>query len=448
MLARVRCIALMGWILLVTLIVPAATASTPATVYIAEVDGVINPAAADYIRRAIDSAEEQGGQALVLVLNTPGGLVDSTWEIAEAMLNARIPIIVYVAPEGAYAGSAGVFITYAAHIAAMAPNTNIGAAHPVAGGGEDIGEDLREKVTNDAVAKITTWARSHGRNAEWAEEAVRKSVSIGSDEALERNVINIVAHDLSDLLRQLDGREVTLTQGGTVVLKTAEAPRQYIEMTALEQLLHLITDPTIAYMLLSLGSLALFFELSNPGLTVAGLLGAVAILLGLYGVNVLPVNYAGLALLLFSFVLFAVDIFAPTHGALTIGAIVAFIAGSLLLFNTTDAPGVRVSLWAIFGMALSMVLLVTLMITMVVRVRKRPVTTGTQGLIGQIAEVRTPLTPVGTVFVDGALWKAQLEGQGEALNHVEVIGIDGLTLIVRPLPVSDPASEAMLERSQ
>lgn len=410
---------------------PAAGQSAAGLACQSSVDGIINPAIADYLTRSVREAEERNCEVLIIRLNTPGGLTTSTWQIGTALLNAKVPTVVYVTPQGANAGSAGVFITYAAHLAAMAPNTNIGAAHPVAGGGEDIGDDLRDKITNDAVARITTWARAHDRNVEWAEEAVRKSVSVGSDEALRLNIINIIAVDERDLLRQLDGRAVALADGQERVLATLNSPIEPIEMSWLESILHLLGDPTIATLLISLGTLGIYFEVANPGLGVGGIIGIIAIGLGLYGLSVLPVNIVGLALLLLGFILFAIDIFATNHGALTIGGIASFVIGALLLIDNDAAPGVAVSKGVIIGIALSMGAIVALVMSFIVRTRGQRDVLGNDGLVGSLVTVRSTIAPRGTVWTQGALWQARADERLETGDEAEVIAVDGLTLIVR-----------------
>lgn len=419
------------WVVMLTALGPSTARAASSAACVSSVDGIINPAIADYLTRSVREAEERNCQVLVLKLNTPGGLTSSTWQIGETLLNARVPIVVYVSPQGANAGSAGVFITYAAHLAAMAPNTNIGAAHPVAGGGEDIGDDLRDKITNDAVARITTWAHAHERNAEWAEQAVRKSVSVGSDEALRLNVINMIASDDQDLLRQLNGRVIVLANGEERVLSTAVAPLVSIEMTWLEQILHLLGDPSIATLLISLGTLGIYFEIANPGLGVGGVLGIISIGLGLYGLSVLPINMVGLALLLLAFILFAIDIFATNHGALTIGGIASFVVGALLLIDTTAAPGVAVSKGVIAGIALSMAAIVALVLTFIVRTRGQPVGLSSQELRGSRVSVRSTIAPHGTVWTQGALWQARSDERLDVGDEAEVVLVDGLTLVVR-----------------
>jgi membrane-bound serine protease (ClpP class) len=314
--------------------------------------GVINPTLAHYITRAIDQAERDGAGAVIVELDTPGGLDSSMRQIIQRILASRAPIVVYVSPPGARAGSAGVYITYAAHVAAMAPNTNIGSATPVSmgeSGEQQMSPEMRAKVTNDAAAYIRSLAEQRGRNAEWAEKAVREGANVTAQEALSLGVIDLVASDIDDLLRQLDGRAVT-TAAGPVTLRTAHAQVQRVEMGLVDAFLHAVSDPTIAYILLSLGTMGLFFELSNPGSVLPGVVGGICLLLGFYALGALPVNYAGLLLMAFALLLFVVDIFTPTHGVLTIGGLIAFLLGSLMLFNVPEAaPWLSVSVWTIVG---------------------------------------------------------------------------------------------------
>ncbi|WP_110513620.1 NfeD family protein [Herpetosiphon llansteffanensis] len=427
---QLRILALFVWLSLVTL--PSLSyAAADNALCMASVSGIINPAVADYLQRSVIQAERQACQGLVIKLNTPGGLTSSTWQIGETLLNAKLPVIVYVTPQGANAGSAGVFITYAAHIAAMSPNTNIGAAHPVDGSGSDIDGDLRDKITNDAVARITTWAKSHGRDPEWAEQAVRQSVSIGSSEALERGVINLVAQDDADLLRQLNGRQVNLANGTQVTLQTQASAFQAIEMTWLERLLHFLGDPTIATMLISLGSLGIYFEAANPGLGVGGFLGLISICLGLYGLSVLPLNTVGVVLLILAFVLFAIDIFATAHGALTVGGLASFVIGALLLVDPAEAPGIIVSRALITGLSVGLALIIGLSLWIMRRSKLVGRGAGSERLIGTIAKVRSAVAPEGTVFVDGALWQARSDDALTVGDQAEIVGLEGLTLIVR-----------------
>jgi len=411
----------------------------PGNVDVARARGVVNPTLAGFLTRAIDDAERDGAAALVVELDTPGGLDSSMRQIIQRILASRVPVIVYVAPPGSRAGSAGVYISYAAHLAAMAPNTNIGSATPVAmgeGGGEaKMSDEMRAKVTNDAAAYIRSLAERRGRNVEWAERAVREAVNVTEQEALRLGVVDLVAVDVPDLLRRIDGRTVE-TAAGQVRLQTTEAAVRRLDMSWVEAFLHAISEPTIAYILLSLGTMGLFFELSNPGSILPGVVGGICLLLGFYALGVLPINYAGLLLMGFTLLLFVVDLFAPTHGVLTAGGVIAFVLGSLILFNVPEAaPWLGVSAWAIGGVSLTMALFFGFVAGAVARSHRRKAVTGREGLVGQVGRARTALDPHGMVFVDGALWEALSETgplpQGE---RVAVVGVDGLCLRVRPAP--------------
>jgi membrane-bound serine protease (ClpP class) len=414
-----------------------APSDPPPAVDVVSARGVVNPTLAGFLTRAIDQAERDGAGALVVELDTPGGLDSSMRQIIQRILASRVPVIVYVAPPGGRAASAGVYITYAAHVAAMAPNTNIGSATPVAvgeGGAEaKLSSEMRAKITNDAVAYIRGLAERRGRNAEWAEQAVREAVNVTEQEALRLGIVNAVASDLPDLLRQVDGANVE-TAAGPLRLRTADAPIRRQEMGWVEAFLHAISEPTIAYILLSLGTMGLFFELSNPGSIFPGVVGGICLLLGFYALGTLPVNYAGLLLMGFALLLFAADLFAPSHGVLTAGGVAAFVLGSLLLFNVPEAaPWLGVSLWAVAGVSLAMALFFGFAVGAVARSHGRKVVTGREGLVGQVGRARGVLDPSGMVFVDGALWEARSEaGPIPAGEPVEVVGVDGLTLRVRP----------------
>lgn len=395
---------------------------------------VINPVVAGYVARGIRTAERDGAVCLVVQLDTPGGLSSSTEEIVRSILNAEVPVVIYVAPRGARAASAGVYITYASHVAAMAPATHIGAATPVAvgEGGEtvELSEEMQRKIEEDALAQLRASAQERGRNLEWAELAVREAASATAQEALELNVVEIVAQDLDDLLQQLDGRVVSLA-GRSVRLNTAGAAVRRLDMNRLEEFLLVITNPTVAYLLLSLGSLGLWIELSNPGIQFAGVLGGVSILVALYALGTLPVNWAGVLLILLAFVLFAFDIFAATHLVLTTGGVVAFVMGSLLLFHSPD-PYLRIPPWLIAFIAGLIAAIVAVIVSAVVRGQRRPVVSGRESLVGAVGRVRRPLDPVGYVFAEGALWQAWSEQPIAAGEEVEVVAVEGLRLRVRP----------------
>src|SRR5438477_10961962 len=302
-----------------------------APVLIGHIDGEINPITARYVDRVVSDGESDNAAAVVFVIDTPGGLIDSTYQITARFLSTRVPIVTFVAPAGARAASAGTFITMAGHVAAMAPATNIGAAHPVDSSGGDIQGDLRLKAENDAVAEITKIAKARGRNQQWAEDAVRKSVSIRDDEAITLKVVDLIARDLPDLLAQIDGRTVQVN-GQSVTLATKNAGIDDDPLNLFEAFLHLIVDPQISVLLFSLGSLALIFEMQNPGLILPGIVGVISIVLALFSFGTLDANAAGVALMLFAIVLFIADIKMPTHGFLTAGAVAALVLGIIVLF--------------------------------------------------------------------------------------------------------------------
>jgi membrane-bound serine protease (ClpP class) len=431
---------------LVGLLGAAASAQSPGAVYVASVTGIINPVQAGYVDRVIDQAEEAGAAAVVIQLDTPGGLDKSMREINQRILAARVPVIVFVWPPGARAGSAGVYMTYSAHVAAMGPNTNIGSATPVMmgeGGEAQLSDEMKAKIQNDAIAYIRGLAERRGRNADWAEQAVRQGANVTAAEAVQQRIVDLQASDLQQLLERADGRTVDLASG-PVPLRTAGAPVVPAEMNWVEQLLHVISDPTIAYILLGLGSLGLTLELYNPGSVVPGVVGGLCLLLAFYALGTLPVNYAGLMLLGFAFLLFIADLFAPTHGVLTVGGLIAFVLGSLMLFNAPEgAEFLRVSFGAIFTMAALFAGFFAFCVSAIVRGQRRHVTTGREGLLGQVAEVRTRLGPEGLVFVESELWRARTVGRAvEPGEDVRVLAVKGLELTVEPLSVEAPPAQA------
>ena len=427
---------------------PAQTAEAKETagVYVVRTRGVVNPTLAHFVTRSIDQAEQERATAVVLELDTPGGLDSSMRQIIQRILASNVPVVVYVSPPGARAGSAGVYIAYAAHVAAMAPNTNIGSATPVSigeSGEQQMSPEMRAKVTNDATAYIRSLAEQRGRNAEWAEKAVREGANVTAQEALTLGVVDVLAPNVDDLLRQIDGRTVS-TVAGPVALHTADAPVYRVEMGMVDTFLHAISDPTIAYILLSLGTMGLFFELSNPGTVLPGTVGGICLLLGFYALGTLPVNYAGLLLMAFGLLLFVVDVFTPTHGVLTVGGLVAFLLGSLMLFNVPEAASwLNVSLWTIFGVTGLMAAFFLAIARLVARSQTSKPSVGQEAMIGRIARARTPLAPRGMVWVDGALWEATVDGEAvPAGGRVVVVAVDGLHLRVNPesSPATPPAS--------
>jgi len=402
------------------------------TAHLLVVRGAVTPIVQSYIDRAIENAELEGAEVLIIQLDTPGGSVDVTQKITQRMLAAQVPIVVYVAPAGAHAASAGTFITLAAHFAAMAPGTSIGAASPISGTGEELSETAQEKAIAILEADLKGLAKRRGEKAEeWAGLAVREAKAATAEEALELGVIDIIAESLDDLLNQLDGREVVVA-GKTIALHTAGLTPTEIPMTPLEQFLHTITDPNIAFILMTLGLNGILFELASPGGYVAGIIGAICLLLALYALGVLSVNYTGLLFIVLAFVLFIVDIMTPTHGVLTAGGIASFIVGSLVLFSSSYMP---ISISLVIGVGVVTGLFFAFIVAKAVGALRRQPTTGTEGLVGEVAEVRVPLTPRGMVFVRGEWWNAQTEDNStvEQGEPVEVVRREGATLVVRPL---------------
>ena len=405
-------------------------ATAPHVDFIA-IDGTINPAVDDFIRESLARAKSNGARALIIQLDTPGGLLESTRAIVKEMLGSRVPIIVYVAPSGAGAGSAGVFVTMAAHIAAMAPGTNIGAAHPVNVGGGDVKGTMGEKIENFTASFSETIAQKRGRNTEWAVQAVRKSVSITEKDALKKNVIDIVAKDVDDLLRQADGRKVDLDgRLETLSLKDARVIRY--EMSLKQKILNALAHPNIAYLLMMAGILGLYMEFSHPGVFFPGVAGAICLLLSLTALQLLPINYAGLGLVLLGIGLLIGEAFAPSFGALGVGGIISLTLGSFFLFDTegSDLFVDRSIIFTTVGTLGSFVLAVSYL---VFRSQKSKPTLGLEGLLGEVGEVRGKLNPTGRIFVHGEYWSAQADGEIDIGEKVKVIGVDGMCLRVSRL---------------
>ncbi len=403
-------------------------------VRVARIQGVINPPMAGYVQRVVKEAENGHATALVLEMDTPGGLMTSMRDITGAILNARVPVIVYVSPQGARAASAGVFITMSAHVAAMSPNTNIGSAHPVGIGGEGQSQPdptMTEKVVNDAVAQIKEMAQRNGRNAEWAEKSIRESANLTSNEALDLRVIDYSATDLNDLLKQVDGRSVRLADGSERVLRTAGAVIDRSDMNPLEGLLHAITDPTIAYILLTLGINALAFELASPGAVLPGVTGVILVLLAFYALGTLSVNLTAVALIIVGFLLlFGEVVLAPGYGAMGVGGLAALALGSVMLMQS-GVPFLSVSPWAVAAVLLVTFGFFFIALRGVIKAHRKQVATGEEGMVGMVGEARTRLDPVGSAFVDGELWEARAtSGVIEAGSEVRVTAMRGITLVV------------------
>ena len=383
------------------------------TVLVARVSGVVNPVMLGYFQRVIDRAGSERASAVLIQLDTPGGLETSMRDIVQLIVNSEVPVIVHVYPAGGRAASAGLFILQAAHVAAMAPNTNVGSAHPVnlapAGEGQSPIPDnpiLSEKITNDAVALIRNLAETRGRNVDWVESAVRESVNVGSTDALEMNIVDIVAPDAEDVLAQADGRTVEVN-GESVTLNLRGAQTVSFEMTLLERIGHAISDPNIAYILLTIGVYGLIYELANPGSIFPGAVGVVSILFALFALGTLPVNFVALGLLIFGFALLIAEVFlTPGVGALAVGGILSVLVGSLLLFNTPMMAG-GVSLWLIIAVVLLTAGFFLVVVAAAVRAMRRRSTTGAEALIGRLGTAKSDLAPEGVVTLDGELWRAQ-----------------------------------------
>jgi membrane-bound serine protease (ClpP class) len=412
---------------ILALVFPAVALAAVGPVSTINVEGVISPVTVRLVETAIAKAQADKAQALVIQLDTPGGLERSMRTICQRLLNAEIPVIVYVGPTGARAASAGVFITMAAHVAAMAPATNIGAAHPVALGGGVDKESMR-KIENDAAAFARTIATERGRNADWAEKAVRQSVSVTEREAERLKVIDVVADSIPDLLAKIDGRTVK-TVKGPVTLATKGAVVTSIAIGFRDRFLNVITDPNVAYILMMLGMLGLFFELSNPGAVLPGVIGGISLILAFFAFQSLPINFAGLLLILFAIVLFIAEIKVVSHGVLAIGGMVSMALGSLMLFDAPDA-GFRVS-WAVIIPTVALTGgLFLFAIALGVRAFARRPLLGVSGLIGQVGVARGALAPAGQVTVQGELWNAVADAPVEDGAPVRVVDVKGLTLKV------------------
>jgi membrane-bound serine protease (ClpP class) len=406
-----------------------AAAQTDGAVKVAVFSGPVTPVLASYLDRTIAEAEASGAAALVLQLDTPGGSVDVTKSITQRMTSSTVPIIVYVAPSGAHAGSAGTFITLAGHLAAMAPGSSIGAASPVGSEGADLPETLKAKQTNILVADIKNLAARRGDKAiEWAQKAVSEAAAATADEALALGVVDAVAADVPDLLKQLDGRVITV-DGESITLELSNSPVEEMPLTPIESLLNILTSPALAAILLTLGLNAILFEISSPGGYAAGIIGIICLLLAFYALGALEANWTGLGFIVLAFVLFVVDIKAPTHGVLTAGGLVSFVLGAFVLFNT---GGLEVPWVTIIALACGTAAFFAFAIAKVVIAQRRRPVTGFEGLIGATAVVRRALEPEGMVLAEGELWRAESESGPIAVGaRVVVTGRDGYRLKVR-----------------
>jgi membrane-bound serine protease (ClpP class) len=393
------------------------------------VNGTIVPVVSSYIDRGISRAEQEGATACIIELNTPGGLLNSTEEIVQRILNARVPVVVYVTPRGSWAASAGTFITISAHIAAMAPGTSIGAAHPVSTG-EEMPEDVSKKVTEYSAAWIRSIAETRGRDAEQAALAVSESKSFTASEALEANLIDLRADNIEDLIQQINGRTVTLASGEEVTIDTAGYYLTPNQMNPIERFLQVISDPNIAYILLTLATIGLITEISNPGLIFPGVIGGICLFLAFYSLGVLNAYWAGVLLIFLAIGLFVAEVFTTSFGILTAGGITSLVVGSLILFSH-NSPEMQVNKFLIAGVTIVLAAFIAFIVGAVVRGQRRRVATGAEGLVGRAALAKTSLEPTGKVLVDGELWKAELEsGKVEPGEEVTITRVEGLKLFV------------------
>jgi membrane-bound serine protease (ClpP class) len=401
------------------------------------VQSSINPATAAFIVEQIKIANEQQDLAILLQLDTPGGLDTAMRMIIQAELQSERPVIVYVAPSGARAASAGALITIAADFAVMAPGTNIGAAHPVSIGGSDqLSETMKEKVSNDAVAYIKSLAQKRGRNVDWAEKAVRESASIPAQEALKLGVIDLVAENSAALLKDLNGKSYQ-RNGKSVIFTTTQAVLKTVEMNWRQKILDTISNPTVAYMLLMLGMLGIFFEISQPGVILPGVVGSIALLLAFFALQALPVNYVGILLILLALVLFILEVKIMSYGMLTVGGIAAMSIGSLMLIDSAE-PYMQISKAVIAASVLTCSSFFLFATWMVFRNQQRPVVSGLEGMIGEIGQAVTPINGTGKIFVHGEYWQAESDEPVKNGDKVEVIGIgDHMHLLVRPYKIPE-----------
>ncbi len=399
------------------------------------VASVITTPTAKYVADSIEKAKEEGAQGLIILLDTPGGMDTAMREIAKSLLNSPIPVIVYVYPSGARAASAGVIITTAAHVAAMAPGTNIGAAHPVAiglGGSGGVDKTMSEKMENDAAAYVRSIAKIRGRSEVWVEKAVRKSESITAEEAKKMNVIDYVAADIDKLLAMIDGKEVTLEGGKKIKLSTKNAAVNKIEMGTRQKILAAISDPNIAYILLLIGLAGLYFEFSNPGAILPGVIGGISLLMAFFGLATLPVNYTGILLILFGIILFIAEIKVMSNGLLTIGGIVSLAMGSLIMFETPE-PALRISLQVFIPALLLVSGFFIVVIWMAIKAQMRRPYTGVEAMVEGRGEAVTDITNEGSVFYQGEYWKAQSQNPIPKGAKVKIIEVDGLKLTVEEI---------------
>jgi membrane-bound serine protease (ClpP class) len=399
-------------------------------IIVASYEGVINPVAAEYLHDALTFAQTSGAHALIFKLDTPGGLDTSMRLMIKDITGSSIPVIVFVAPSGGRAASAGVFITMAAHVAAMAPGTNIGAAHPVAMGGGEMDNTMKEKVENDSVAYLKSIAEQHGRNVSWAEDAVRKSISATEQEALKLKIIDMVAEDIPTLLKRLHGKKIALPNGSITLSSETAILREFPLGTRLE-LLKILSDPNIAYLLMSIGTIGIMAELYSPGAILPGIIGAISLVLAFYSLQSLPVNYAGALLVILGVVFLLLEISITSYGILALGGLAAMTLGGLLLIKS-DAPFLQVSLSFLLPTILAVGALVGTITWMAIKTGHRKPVTGIEGMIGSIGIAKTDLNPRGQIAVQGEIWEAISHTPIRQGETAEVMSVEGLTVTVAP----------------
>jgi membrane-bound serine protease (ClpP class) len=400
------------------------------------VDSTINPVSAEYIDRGIQRAADEHAQAALIEIRTPGGLVDSTRDIIAKILASPVPVIVYVYPTGSHSASAGFYILESADIAAMAPGTNAGAAHPVLANGT-MDPIMKEKVENDLAAFMRSFAAKRGRNVEVAESAVRQSKSFTDQEALQQHLIDYIAKDPADLLKQVDGKTITRFDGRTAVLHTAGAQIVDYQMTLKEEILEFMMDPNITFLILIIGAAAIYFEFNHPGAVIPGVVGLIFVMLAIFALNLLPLRFAGAALLITAFILFILEAKFPTHGALGVGGIVTMIIGALLLVDG-PIPQMRIHLLTAIAVSIPFGLITIFLADIVIRARRGKVVTGERGLIGEIGVAQTSLRPQGKVFVHGEIWNAYCPAGAEPGQTLRVTAVQDLMLTVEPAIAGAP----------
>ncbi len=405
------------------------------------INDTIHPITDEFIGRAIAEAQRNHDDALLIELRTPGGLLDSTRSIVEKILSSPVPVILYVAPSGGRAASAGFFLLESADVAAMAPGTNTGAAHPVIFGGKEMDPILKDKMENDAAAFLRSFVSKRGRNVEVAESAVRQSKSFTEQEALAQKLIDYVASDDQDLFKQMEGRTVTRFNGSTVSMHLVGKPVRTYEMSLKQRILAWLMDPNMAFILFSIGMLALYAEFNHPGAILPGVVGLICILLAVFALNILPTRYAALALIVAAFVLFALEAKFTSHGVLGAGGVVSMVIGALLLVDG-PIPEMRVQLWTALAVSLPFGVITVFLMSLVLKAHKQKAVTGEEGLVGEIGVARTPLQPEGKVFVHGELWDAVSSAHVAAGERVQVRSVEGLLLRVDPVSAAQPVHPA------